>query len=319
MRFSIATYNIHKGFSHLTRRMVIHELRERLHHMDADVLFPREFLRRLLGVAAPSALLIDRGFKDTGEEVKLYTRGDRVIALGKKLVPEAWETVGEGVGFFKCGAAAGPEFIRAMEQVAGPVVAVGVVLSAVFIPCAFLSGIVGQFFRQFALTIAVSTLISTFNSLTLSPALCALLLKPKGARPDLPTRVTNVLFGWFFRGFNRLFRFSGRVYVRAVGLGLRGFMMGGIVQRPAPGVDPPSRAARWVDTLGHDSAYDYDPLWARCVEHGQAVGARQAQIGHDHVVGLVPGIAEPAHGRVALAFLVGVAPGLAQRHGHRAP
>jgi choline kinase len=85
--------------------------------MDADVLFPREFLRRLLAVPAPSALLIDRGFGDTGEEVKLYTRRDRVIALGKKVVPEAWETVGEGVGFFKCGAAAGPEFVRAMEQV----------------------------------------------------------------------------------------------------------------------------------------------------------------------------------------------------------
>lgn len=85
--------------------------------MDADVVFPREFLRRLLGVPAPSALLIDRGFKDTGEEVKLYTRGGRVIALGKKFVPEAWETVGEGVGFFKCGAAAGPEFVQAMEHV----------------------------------------------------------------------------------------------------------------------------------------------------------------------------------------------------------
>jgi choline kinase len=85
--------------------------------MDADVVFPREFLRRLLAVPAPSALLIDRGFKDTGEEVKLYTRGGRVIALGKKFVPEAWETVGEGVGFFKCGAAAGPEFVKAMEQV----------------------------------------------------------------------------------------------------------------------------------------------------------------------------------------------------------
>jgi len=85
--------------------------------MDADVLFPREFLRRLLAVPAPSALLIDRGFADTGEEVKLYTRRDRVIALGKKIVPEAWETVGEGVGFFKCGAAAGPEFVQAMEQV----------------------------------------------------------------------------------------------------------------------------------------------------------------------------------------------------------
>ena len=85
--------------------------------MDADVLFPREFLRRLLAVPAPSALLIDRGFKDTGEEVKLYTRGGRVIALGKKIVPESWDAVGEGVGFFKCGAAAGPEFVQAMEQV----------------------------------------------------------------------------------------------------------------------------------------------------------------------------------------------------------
>ena len=70
--------------------------------------------------------------------------------------------------------------IKAMEQVSGPVIAVGLVLTAVFVPCAFISGITGQFFRQFALTIAVSTLISAFNSLTLSPALAALLLKPHG-------------------------------------------------------------------------------------------------------------------------------------------
>ncbi len=69
--------------------------------------------------------------------------------------------------------------VRAMEQVSGPVVAIGLVLAAVFVPCAFISGITGQFFRQFALTIAVSTLLSMFNSLTLSPALCALLLKPR--------------------------------------------------------------------------------------------------------------------------------------------
>src|SRR5439155_10124735 len=69
--------------------------------------------------------------------------------------------------------------IRAMDEVSSPVIAVGCVLSAVFIPCAFISGIVGQFFRQFALTIAISTLISTFNSLTLSPALAVLLLRPK--------------------------------------------------------------------------------------------------------------------------------------------
>src|SRR5262249_2959168 len=78
--------------------------------------------------------------------------------------------------------------LRAMEQVSGPVLAIGLVLSAVFIPCAFISGIIGQFFRQFALTIAVSTIISAFNSLTLSPALAALLLKPrtKGSFEPLP-------------------------------------------------------------------------------------------------------------------------------------
>jgi multidrug efflux pump len=117
--------------------------------------------------------------------------------------------------------------IRAMEDVAGPVVAVGVVLSAVFIPCAFLSGIVGSFFRQFALTIAVSTMISTLNSLTLSPALAALLLKPHVEGQRSRTLVGRV-FGWLFlpftlfeRGFNRLFSWSGRSYVKIVGLGLR--------------------------------------------------------------------------------------------------
>jgi multidrug efflux pump len=69
--------------------------------------------------------------------------------------------------------------LRAMEQVSGPVIAIGLVLSAVFVPCAFISGIIGQFFRQFALTIAVSTLLSAFNSLTLSPALSAILLRPR--------------------------------------------------------------------------------------------------------------------------------------------
>ena len=69
---------------------------------------------------------------------------------------------------------------RAMDEVTSPVVAVAVVLCAVFVPCAFISGIPGQFFRQFAVTIAVSTVISAFNSLTLSPALAALLLQPHG-------------------------------------------------------------------------------------------------------------------------------------------
>jgi choline kinase len=85
--------------------------------MDADVVFPRAFLEKLVASPAPSALLIDRGFQDTGEEVKLYTRGERVIALGKKVVPEAWDAVGEGVGFFKCGAEAGGDLVRLLEHV----------------------------------------------------------------------------------------------------------------------------------------------------------------------------------------------------------
>jgi len=92
-------------------------LREPSLIMDADVLFPREFLTRLLALPAPSALLVDRGFNDTGEEVKIYTRGDRVIALGKKVVPEAWDAVGEGVGFFKCGVEAAPELVRHLGRV----------------------------------------------------------------------------------------------------------------------------------------------------------------------------------------------------------
>src|SRR5205823_4694083 len=88
--------------------------------------------------------------------------------------------------------------IKAMEQVSGPVIAVGLVLSAVFVPCAFISGITGHFFRQFALTIAVSTIISAFNSLTLSPALTALLLRPqeKGVAPPLPRLAFPLIAAW---------------------------------------------------------------------------------------------------------------------------
>ncbi|MDD3470556.1 MAG: multidrug efflux RND transporter permease subunit [Thermoguttaceae bacterium] len=93
----------------------------------------------------------------------------------------------------------------AMQEVSGPVIAVALVLCAVFIPTAFISGISGQFFQQFALTIAVSTVLSAFNSLTLSPALAAILLRPHGKGNDWLTRILNVLFGWFFRLFNRFF------------------------------------------------------------------------------------------------------------------
>jgi len=88
--------------------------------------------------------------------------------------------------------------LLAMRQVSGPVIAVGLVLTAVFVPCAFISGITGQFFRQFALTISVSTIISAFNSLTLSPALTALVLRPRGSQPaaPLPWPVFVLAGGW---------------------------------------------------------------------------------------------------------------------------
>lgn len=85
--------------------------------MDADVVFPREFLVRLLGASEPNALLIDEGFQDTGEEVKVYVKAGRVIALGKKVVPVAWDAVGEGIGFFKCGPQAGPILVGLLAQV----------------------------------------------------------------------------------------------------------------------------------------------------------------------------------------------------------
>jgi hydrophobe/amphiphile efflux-1 (HAE1) family protein len=105
---------------------------------------------------------------------------------------------------------------RAMEEVTPAVIAIAVGLSAVFVPVAFISGISGQFYRQFALTIAFSTLLSAFNSLTLSPALSALLLHPHEAKRDLLTRIIDTLFGWFFRLFNRALGGLNAAYVGAL-------------------------------------------------------------------------------------------------------
>lgn len=111
--------------------------------------------------------------------------------------------------------------IRAMQDVTGPVIAVGLVLSAVFLPCAFVSGIVGEFFRQFALTIAISTAISTVNSLTLSPALSALLLRPAHGPKDWFTRLLDLLLGWLFRLVNRSMQLSVRAHTSITGRLLR--------------------------------------------------------------------------------------------------
>ncbi|WP_052002995.1 efflux RND transporter permease subunit [Microvirga sp. BSC39] len=94
---------------------------------------------------------------------------------------------------------------RAMQEVSGPIIAIALVLVAVFIPLAFISGLTGQFYKQFAVTIAISTVISAINSLTLSPALAALLLRDHHAPKDRLTRIMDTLFGWLFRRFNRIF------------------------------------------------------------------------------------------------------------------
>jgi multidrug efflux pump len=105
---------------------------------------------------------------------------------------------------------------KAMDEVSGAVIAIALVLSAVFIPTGFISGITGKFYQQFALTIAVSTLISAFNSLTLSPALSALLLQPHHAPKDFLTRVMHATVDWLFVGFNRVFDFGRARYVRGL-------------------------------------------------------------------------------------------------------
>jgi multidrug efflux pump len=135
---------------------------------------------------------------------------------------------------------------KAMDEVGGPVISVAIVLTAVFVPTALVSGISGQFYRQFALTIAIATVISAFNSLTLSPALAALLIKPGHVKKDLLTRLIETLLGWFFRVFNRTFdlgiaayggvvkrllRVSGVVLVMFVGL----LVLTGVLFKKVPG------------------------------------------------------------------------------------
>ncbi|WP_457420241.1 efflux RND transporter permease subunit [Roseateles sp. P5_E7] len=101
---------------------------------------------------------------------------------------------------------------RAMREVSGPIIAIALTLISVFVPLAFITGLTGQFYKQFALTIAISTVISAINSLTLSPALAALLLKGHDAPKDALTRGMDKLFGRFFAGFNRLFATGSAKY-----------------------------------------------------------------------------------------------------------
>jgi multidrug efflux pump len=105
---------------------------------------------------------------------------------------------------------------QAMREVSGPIIAIALVLVAVFVPLAFISGLSGQFYKQFALTIAISTVISAINSLTLSPALAALLLKGHDEPKDRLTRAMDGALGWLFRGFNRVFKRGATAYSAGV-------------------------------------------------------------------------------------------------------
>src|SRR5471032_1821969 len=106
--------------------------------------------------------------------------------------------------------------IQAMKEVSGPIIAIALVLCAVFVPIAFVSGLSGQFYKQFALTIAISTVISAFSSLTLAPALAATLLKPHHAPKDGLTRFMDAIFGRFFNWFNRFFNRASDNYEKGV-------------------------------------------------------------------------------------------------------
>ncbi|MGB9989469.1 efflux RND transporter permease subunit [Massilia sp. SM-13] len=106
--------------------------------------------------------------------------------------------------------------IQAMKEVSGPIIAIALVLCAVFVPIAFVSGLTGQFYRQFALTIAISTVISAFSSLTLAPALSAALLKSHDAPKDVLTRFMDKVFGRFFKAFNKFFGRASHGYETGV-------------------------------------------------------------------------------------------------------
>ncbi|HGW1115686.1 TPA: efflux RND transporter permease subunit, partial [Klebsiella pneumoniae] len=188
-------------------------------------LFLQNFRATLIpAVAVPVVLLGTFGVLALfGYSINTLTLFAMVLAIGL-LVDDAIVVVENVERNIEEGLAPLAAAHQAMREVSGPIIAIALVLCAVFVPMAFLSGVTGQFYKQFAVTIAISTVISAINSLTLSPALAALLLKPHGAKKDLPTRLIDRLFGWIFRPFNRFFLRSSNGYQGLVGktLGRRG-------------------------------------------------------------------------------------------------
>ncbi|MGE7959139.1 efflux RND transporter permease subunit [Pseudomonas sp. NPDC089530] len=158
-----------------------------------------------------------------GYSINTLTLFGLVLAIGI-VVDDAIVVVENVERFIEQGHAPREAAHRAMKEVSGPIIAIALVLCAVFIPMTFLSGVTGQFYKQFAVTIAISTVISAINSLTLSPALAAKLFRPHGAPQDWLERGIQRVFGRFFRAFNAVFkrRSDGYHGLVAYSLGRRG-------------------------------------------------------------------------------------------------
>ena len=150
-----------------------------------------------------------------GYSINTLTLFGLVLAIGI-VVDDAIVVVENAERNIEAGLSPHDATVKAMREVSGPIIAIALVLCAVFVPLAFVPGLTGQFYKQFAVTIAISTLISAFNSLTLSPALCAILLRPRDAKPDRLSVAIDRVFGGFFRWFNRWFTRSSVGYGRSV-------------------------------------------------------------------------------------------------------
>jgi hydrophobic/amphiphilic exporter-1 (mainly G- bacteria), HAE1 family len=140
-----------------------------------------------------------------GFTVNLMTLFALILAIGI-VVDDAIIIVENSAHYIETGMSPKDATIKAMQELTGPVVGITLALVAVFLPAAFLPGITGQIFRQFALVIAATAVISALNALTLKPVQCATWLRPRGDRPP----------NWFYRGFNRAFEASTNVYVGVV-------------------------------------------------------------------------------------------------------
>ena len=150
-----------------------------------------------------------------GYSINTLTLFGLVLAIGI-VVDDAIVVVENAERNIERGLSAHDATVKAMQEVSRPIIAIALVLCAVFVPLAFVPGLTGQFYKQFAVTIAISTVISAFNSLTLSPALSALLLRPHDAPRDWLTRGMDTLFGGFFRWFNGWFGRRSEAYGRGV-------------------------------------------------------------------------------------------------------